>query len=200
MTTKESKIRALPDSEPRMVHLGKVIRGSREGRMTVEELAEIAGVSGGLISQLERGIGNPSFNTLMRLSRALGFPISALFQGEDYEPQRRIVRADERRKLTSEGLMQELLTPDANRKLGMVRTIVPPGYSSEDTPMTHAGEEAFHIIQGELEVALDGHLYVMAEGDTISFDSAIPHAYANRTEWPVVFIGASTPPTTARYY
>lgn len=200
MTTKETKIRALPDSEPRMAHLGRVIRASREGRMTVEELAEIAGVSGGLISQLERGIGNPSFNTLMRLSRALGLPISALFQGEDYEPERRIVRAEERRKLTSEGLMQELLTPDANHKLGMVRTIVPPGYSSEDTPMTHPGEEAFHILEGELEVTLDGHVYLLSEGDTVSFDSAIPHAYSNRTEQAVIFMGASTPPTTARYY
>ncbi|WP_341952976.1 XRE family transcriptional regulator [Salinibacterium sp. TMP30] len=200
MTMKETKTRALPDSEPRMAHLGKVIRASREGRMTVEELAEAAGVSGGLISQLERGIGNPSFNTLMRLSRALGFAISELFEGEGYEPERRVVRTNERRKLTSEGLTQELLTPDANRKLGMVRTVVPSGYSSEDTPMTHPGEEAFHILEGELEVTLDGHHYVLSEGDTVSFDSATPHAYSNRTARPVVFMGASTPPTTARYY
>lgn len=200
MTIKETKSRALPDSEPHMAHLGRVIRSSRERRMTVEELAEAAGVSGGLISQLERGIGNPSFNTLMRLSRALGLPISSLFQGDSYDPERRIIRVSERRRLTSNDLVQELLTPDVNRKLGMVRTVVPPGYSSEDTPMTHPGEEAFHLLEGELDIALDGHLYTLYAGDTISFDSAIPHAYANHTGSAAVFIGSSTPPTTARYY
>src|SRR5690606_31629806 len=103
-----------------------MLHAHREGRMTVDELAEAAGVSGGLISQLERGIGNPSFNTLMRLSRALGLPIAAFFQGATaYDPERIIVRRDERQVLVMEnGLEQQLLTPDGSPKLGIVRTIV----------------------------------------------------------------------------
>ena len=195
--------RALPDTDARMAHLGRIIHRSREGRMTVEELAERAGVSGGLISQLERGIGNPSFNTLMRLSRALGLPIAAFFQGAtDHEPERIIVRKDKRRRLTmdGDGLEQELLTPDTNQRLGIVRTVVPPNYSTEDTMMSHVGEEVFLVVKGEIEVFIDGHSYTVGEGDTISFDSSLPHAYANRTKRPALFLGCSTPPTTASRY
>lgn len=194
--------RALPEAEPRMMHLGSMLHAHRDGWMTVDELAEAAGVSGGLISQLERGIGNPSFNTLMRLSRALGLPIGAFFQGATaYEPARIIVRRSERRKLVMEsGLEQELLTPEGGTRLGMVRTVVPPGCSSEDTPMVHAGEESFLVECGRLSVALDGDWYDVESGDSITFDSSVPHAYANRTSEPVVFVGCSTPPTVAGRY
>lgn len=194
--------RALPEAEPKMLHLGNMLRTHREGRMTVDELAESAGVSGGLISQLERGIGNPSFNTLMRLSRALGLPIAAFFQGATaYDPARIIVRRKERQKLTMEnGLEQELLTPDGSPKLGIVRTVVPAGYSSEDTPMSHVGEESFVVESGQLAVALDGHWYTLDEGDSITFDSSVPHAYANRGSEVVVFYGCSTPPTISGRY
>ncbi len=200
MATKEAKRQRPDGSEPRMIFLGNISRTSREGRMTVEELAEQAGVSGGLISQLERGIGNPSFNTIMRLSRALGLPISSMFQGEDdHELERDVVRSDGRRRLLSE-MEQELLTPDANHRLGLVRTIVPPGYSSEDTPMTHPGDEVFLVLEGRLEVTVGAHSYTLEEGDTVSFNSAIPHAYANRSDKQAVFLGASTPSTVARFY
>lgn len=179
-----------------------MLHAHREGRMTVDELAEAAGVSGGLISQLERGIGNPSFNTLMRLSRALGLPIAAFFQGATaYDPERIIVRRDERQVLVMEnGLEQQLLTPDGSPKLGIVRTIVPAGYSSEDTPMSHIGEESFVVERGELSVSLDGSWYVIREGDSITFDSSVPHAYANRTDDEVIFFGCSTPPTVSGRY
>lgn len=194
--------RALPDAEPKMLHLGNMLRSHREGRMTVDELADAAGVSGGLISQLERGIGNPSFNTLMRLSRALGLPIAAFFQGAtSYDPERIIVRREERHTLVMEsGLEQELLTPEGSPKLGIVRTIVPAGYSSEDTPMSHVGEESFLVEHGRLAVSLDGHWYAIEEGDSITFDSSVPHAYANHTEEDVVFLGCSTPPTVSGRY
>lgn len=194
--------RALPEAEPKMQHLGNMLHAHREGRMTVDELAEAAGVSGGLISQLERGIGNPSFNTLMRLSRALGLPIAAFFQGATaYDPERIIVRRDERQVLVMEnGLEQQLLTPDGSPKLGIVRTIVPAGYSSEDTPMSHIGEESFVVERGELSVSLDGSWYVIREGDSITFDSSVPHAYANRTDDEVIFFGCSTPPTVSGRY
>lgn len=185
-----------------MVHLGNILRTHREGRMTVDELADAAGVSGGLISQLERGIGNPSFSTLMRLSRALGLPIAVFFQGATaYDPARIIVRRGERQQLVMEnGLEQELLTPDGNAKLGIVRTVVPPGYSSEDTPMSHHGAESFIVHRGRLSISLAGDWYSIDEGDSVTFDSSVPHAYANRTADPVVFFGCSTPPTVSKRY
>ncbi|MBO9521363.1 MAG: helix-turn-helix transcriptional regulator [Nocardioidaceae bacterium] len=190
------------ENAQRMVRLGRVIRASREGRMTVEELAEHAGVSGGLISQLERGIGNPSFNTLLRLSRALDLPISGLFQGVEYEPARMVVRKDERRQLTitSDGVKHEILTPDMYRKIGLVRSVIPAGYDSTDSPMSHQGEEVFLVIKGTLEVVVGGQTFRLATGDSITFDSTIPHAVNNPSSRVAELLGCSTPPTTAGCY
>ncbi|MBO9521373.1 MAG: cupin domain-containing protein [Nocardioidaceae bacterium] len=196
------------DGGARIAQLGRMLSRARSGRMTVEELAEAAGVSSGLISQLERGMGNPSFSTLMRLSQALGLPISAFFQGDDeHDPERIIVRREERRNLVmadglgeGPGLEQELLTPVTNQRLGLVWTTVPPHFSTQDTPMTHPGDEVFLVLKGELELYLDGRAHRVRRGDTISFDSTLPHAYANPTGRVAVFLGCSTPPTTAACY
>ena len=64
------------DNSPEAVHefvadLGQRLREARSGRFTVKELAAAAGVSAGLISEVERGQGNPSFRTLYRISQAL---------------------------------------------------------------------------------------------------------------------------------
>jgi transcriptional regulator with XRE-family HTH domain len=190
------------DSETSMAHLGRTIRTNRAGLLTVEELAERAGISAGLISQLERGIGNPSFNTLMRLSRALNLPISALFHGGEKETSDLIVRKADRLRLTrtEDGIKQEILSPDVRRKLGLIRTVVPPGYSGTDTPMSHPGEEAFLVVKGSLEVTLGQQTYELAVGDTITFDSSVPHALSNPGDEPAEFIGCSTPPAAAGCY
>lgn len=184
---------------PDVSHIGRFIRDHRTGRFTVEELAARAGISAGLISQLERGIGNPSFNTLMRLSRALGAPISSLFHGEPSGSA--ILRREERRQLTfSDGLRQELLVPGTATKLGLVYTYVPPGYSNANTPMTHPGEEVFIVFRGAIEVVLGNRTLVLHEGDSIAFDATVPHAIANSFDEPAEFLGGSTPPTTAGCY
>ena len=54
-----------------VAQLGQVLRETRiAAHLSVEGLAAAAGVSAGLISQLERGRGNPSFLTLRRLADA----------------------------------------------------------------------------------------------------------------------------------
>ena len=63
-----------------MAFVGKVVRDARRGRFSVEDLSARAGVSSGLISQVERGLGNPSVTTLLKLARALDLPLNAFFE------------------------------------------------------------------------------------------------------------------------
>src|SRR6185437_8258476 len=57
--------------------LGRLIRSARGERYSLEALAARSGVSAGLLSQIERGIGNPSFQTL-RVAHALDIPVAEL--------------------------------------------------------------------------------------------------------------------------
>src|SRR5690348_2456589 len=61
--------------------LGRLIRSARGERFSLEALAARSGVSAGLLSQIERGIGNPSFQTLLRVAHALDIPVAELLAG-----------------------------------------------------------------------------------------------------------------------
>lgn len=51
----------------------------KENSLTIREFAELSGISTALVSQLERGIGNPSLSVLKLICKTLGIPLSALF-------------------------------------------------------------------------------------------------------------------------
>jgi len=185
-----------PHEQVRLLRLGQVLRARRKARMTVEELAARAGVSSGLISQIERGKGNPSFKTMQRLAAALELPISALFQDDVVGPlpdlpwtapahlaaatdlQRvAVVRRDARKKLVfpKESMVWELLTPDLNRSLEMLRAIVPADYDTSEMPFMHAGEECVHVVRGTVEVHVGDRAIRLSTGDTITYDATVPH-------------------------
>jgi transcriptional regulator with XRE-family HTH domain len=186
-------------SDERLVTgLGAAIRAARQSkRMTVERLGREAGVSTGLISQLERGQGNPSFLTLRRLAEALELPFGHFMQGP--QPQGgMVVRADQRKRLVlpqPTEIVHELLTPDLRRSLEVLRTSVPAGWTNEDRPFQHRGEECVHVLSGSFRVTVGSSTWDLAEGDSITYESDVPHWYANESSEPVIIIGAVTPPS-----
>jgi transcriptional regulator with XRE-family HTH domain len=180
--------------------LGHTLQGARKAHaLTVGELSRQAGVSAGLISQLERGLGNPSFLTMSRLAEALQVPLGTFLQGTT-DARRRVVRADERKKLVLPGdhgdeLVYELLTPDLGGRLEVLRTTVPAGWTNEERPFSHPGEECVHLLRGSLEVTVGEDFYELAEGDSITYDPSVPHWWRNATEDDAVIIGSVTPPS-----
>ncbi|MFA9429906.1 helix-turn-helix domain-containing protein [Egicoccus sp. AB-alg2] len=190
-----------PEIQAVMSGVGRQIRSLRKVHgLTLEELANRSGVSVGLLSQVERGIGNPAFNSLARIAHALNTPIAALLHtGPDQSP---VVRRHERRRLdvhaagtTGIEAIHELLTPSLNQQLEVIEIQAPPGYSTENEPFSHAGEEFGMVIEGRHEVNVGGQSYVLEAGDSISYLSSIPHWYRNPGPEPVRAIWVITPPT-----
>ena len=177
--------------------LGKRIQSMRgERKMTCAELARTVGVSRSLISQIEHDTANPSIETLRRVAAALGVPIAALFE-ESAVRQNLVVRKDERKTLRvpKSKLVYQLLTPDLNRKIEFIWIELDPGEKGPKTPFAHDGEECAILLQGELHVWVNGEEHVLREGDSISFDSGLPHALANLGTEKAVMITAITPPS-----
>ncbi|HWK27923.1 MAG TPA: XRE family transcriptional regulator [Solirubrobacter sp.] len=206
MATREGKLGAgrsddgpgVPDSAYWISRLGAMIKERRSGRFTVEELAARAGVSAGLISQIERGIGNPSFSTLSRLANALGLPIVAMFEGPEFDERQMIVRRKDRRRLVvpDEGTVHEILVPSSNRRLGMLSSVLPPGYEADEVGNTHPGEEIVLVVSGTLHAYIGGQAFVLEAGDTATYDSSLPHRWSNPGAKPVELLAISTPPAT----
>jgi transcriptional regulator with XRE-family HTH domain len=181
---------------PTMRAVGALVRKLRDkAGHSLASLAAAAELSPGLLSQIERGIGNPSFTTLIKLAHALEVPVGKFFVSETKTGA--LVRAGEhpRLLLAETNLIYELLTPHINGKLAMIRAQVAAGWSNESEPYLHEGEECVMVTQGELRIAVGGDLYVLSEGDSLTYDPGLPHWYHNATEHNAVLIGAMTPPS-----
>jgi transcriptional regulator with XRE-family HTH domain len=175
--------------------VGNLIREARRGRYSIEELARVAKVSRGSIQRLERGSGNPSFSTLARVGRALGLPLSALFESPD-DGGVFIVKGNERRRLVMphDGLEYQLLVPNLGHTMASLRTVVPPGFDNKDQPFQHDGEEFTMVLRGRLEAHVDGDQYSMEAGSTLIYQAAKPHWFRNPSKSPTELFGVVAPP------
>jgi transcriptional regulator with XRE-family HTH domain len=187
------------------LELGQVIRTLRlERNLTLTAVAQAAGVSASLISQVERGLATPSISALRRIAGALNVPIAALFLG-DQEPsdgesdrggRQLIVRRHERKGLhvPRSKVVYELLTPDLNRKVEFLWIEYEPGSITHPEPMSHPGEENAICLEGSVVVTIDDQEFELGEGDSISFESGRPHQVENRSSQRAVLVSAITPP------
>lgn len=175
--------------------LGQVVAAERAQQgLTVAELARRADVSTGLVSQLERGLGNPSLETVANLARALGIPIGSFFAGASAEGN--VVRSEERKKLVlgDGSLAYEMLVPDLSGRLSMLSIELPAHFTNEHAPFEHVGEEVVVVVQGVVDVYVGDSHAQLGEGDSIRINAAIPHWYVTGAE-PVRVISAMTPPS-----
>lgn len=195
------------DEDDELLEVGRTIRGLRQkAQMTLDELAQGAGVSRSLVSQVERGIATPSLTTLRRIAGVLGVPIAALFAGADSPAsteadragQRLVVRKAGRKSLhvPDSGLVYELLTPDLNRKMELLWGDVPPGATSPAEEMSqHEGEEFVLCVEGSLLLIHDDIEFELGSGDSIYFDCTKPHRLENRSSSNTQLFIAITPPS-----
>jgi quercetin dioxygenase-like cupin family protein len=163
--------------------------------MSIEGLAKAAGVSAGGISQIERGVGNPAFTTLVKIAYGMQVPVSSFMQA-DQEPPGLVVRKEHRKRLVpSDGLVYELLTPDLQRRLEVLRVQIARGFDNSERPFVHDGEECIHMLEGELLIYIGGDEYHLNEGDSVTYDPTVPHWYRNPFSRPGIIFSAITPPS-----
>jgi transcriptional regulator with XRE-family HTH domain len=172
----------------------------RERNLTLERLSELANLSVGIVSQIERGRGNPSFATLAQLAHGLDIPVGRLLHvAENHKSP--VVRRGERRRLDGHGLgyddggQYELLIPDLTGALEVVWVEHSPGYDTSATPYRHNGEEFGLVIEGQVTVHLDGVAHDLGPGDSIRYDSSVPHSYSNPGPDKCRAVWVITPPT-----
>src|SRR5258705_12203306 len=113
------------------MQLGKKSRELRFRRgLTVQQLAELSGLSKGFISQVENGRTSPSLATLRDLARALDTSVAYLVIEDDQAPY--VVREGERPRIHSNGesTRLEVLSVQPMRNLELLMADLPPGVSA----------------------------------------------------------------------
>ncbi|MBH8581911.1 helix-turn-helix domain-containing protein [Bisbaumannia pacifica] len=180
---------------------GARIRSLRKLKgMTLMQLSEKTGLSHGYLSQIERGISQPSITSLVDIAQALGVTMQWLFsetEEKDNNPNDtvkddKLVRKGGRVIIEyKDGIIDQLMTPRSNNNLEIIHSTYPPGTHSE--PYSHKGHEAVLVLTGKLEVEVSGAKYVLNEGDCLSFTSTEPHAHTNLSDETTVALWFVTP-------
>lgn len=162
----------------------KRIRKAR--KMTITELAMLANVSAGAISQIERNQANPTVRVLEQLRLVLKVPLTAFLEGSaatlrgtDYY----IRRMDERPhfKVGKLGISKEMLSPAGEHDVQFMFIVIPPGVRSDEMIMGQ-GEKAGMVMSGELTLELEGESSILYAGDSFQFKSSLMHHILNHTD------------------
>lgn len=177
--------------------LGKEIRRLRRARnVSLKEVAASSSLAFGYIGQIERGEVSPSISSLRRIAGALHITLQDLFRAEKSGDSRCITaELRPRLKTDDEKVLQQLLSPPGLWKMQPMWTEVEPGGSSGEKPYCHDGEEFGVILEGELTVWVGDDVCLLKAGDSIYFQSTIPHRFANNSNGKAVMIWVITPPS-----
>ncbi len=168
------------------LNIGPRVRALREGMdLSLRELAERSGVSAPLLSQVERGETSPTLAIAGRIAGGLELTLSQLLR-LDESGSVSVVRAGDVRTVGGRrGHAIEILTPPLpGLRAELSRHRLAPGASTggdDDPPMHEPGSrEIAHVLDGALELVIDGERHALSAGDTITFDADLPHHFENR--------------------
>lgn len=174
----------------------------KKRRLTMRDLAAASGASTSLISQVENGKTNPTVAKLQDLATALGVPVNYFFDPHDGPPPAAereasepdpvpreqngrppvhsgvpldVTRAYDRPGIDlSEGVRWERLTPHGRSGIEFLEVTYEVG--ADSGPLTsHYGEEFVLVLDGALQVEFAFDSVVLRPGDSLAFDSTVPH-------------------------
>jgi len=163
------------------------------------ELARRLGLSPSLISQLESGQSKPSVGTLYSIVTELGVSLDQVIRGEDAvqengsspdgrAPRSPVAHPSERPAIDLDsGVRWEELTPDTGEGIDFLHVTYEVGgaSTSDESSIRHAGREYGYVISGTLGIRIGFQEYELHPGDSIAFDSTIPHRLYNTGDQPV---------------
>ncbi|MES2171283.1 MAG: helix-turn-helix domain-containing protein [Actinomycetota bacterium] len=196
-------------SEILMDNLGSRLKEKRlKAGLTLRELARQAEVSPSFVSQIENGKSQPSVATLYTFSRLLGVSADELFVDEsqpptalvegwgpdgdknptnawhpsEYSNRVSVVHPSHRPHLDmADGVVWERLAATPEQDVTFMKIVYAPGATSTagGDLVGHDGYEYGYVLDGTLEVTVGGEIFTLHSGESLGFDSMIPHVLRN---------------------
>ena len=174
------------DMQEEIESLAILIRDLRKHRnLTLGELAERIDRSVGFLSQVERGLSQPTVADLTAISETLGVPTTYFYSLPKPKQLPWVTRPDERRTLyLGNGITDILVSPKIRASFSMLESLLEAGASSGERPMTDSSEQGGYVIEGQLTLWLgdDNEPATLNAGDSFQFDSHTRCRYANLTQ------------------
>jgi len=172
---------AMRAQAPGDVNVGRRLWQLRTERgLSIRALAQASDLSVNTLSLIENGKTSPSVSTLQQLAAALKIPITAFF--ETGAPKSRVVyiKAGQRpRGQFAHGLLEDLGAGMAEPAVQPFVVTLEPNSGSGSQPIVHTGYEFVFCLKGRMTYMVEGQVYLLEPGDSLLFESHLPHQWHN---------------------
>jgi transcriptional regulator with XRE-family HTH domain len=183
-------------------NLGDKVRSLRKKLgMTQKELAEQVGLTPSFISQLEKNLISPSLDSLLRLSEKLDTqPIYFLTDEQSGPWQKMIIKPKERQEVHLKGAkvaevkLQLLVSDVLNRRMEPYLVSLKKGGKINGNLFNHRGDGFAYVMEGDVEVEIQGEKQVLRQGDSIYIGSTAPSRWINTSKGETVLFWVLSPP------
>nr|WP_307776228.1 helix-turn-helix domain-containing protein [uncultured Cetobacterium sp.] len=179
------------------IQLGiKIKKFRKEKNLTLKELASMVGTTSALLSQIEKGITNPSINTLKNISLSLEVPLYEFFLEDNNSISNCIVRKNERQTITSLtelGISYEILTPIKDSSMEFMILTLEKEATSGKKSLSHIREEVAYVLEGEVELTINENTVTLYQGDSVKINALTKHFWKNSKDKIAKIIFAIAP-------
>jgi quercetin dioxygenase-like cupin family protein/DNA-binding XRE family transcriptional regulator len=162
--------------------------------LTIAQVAEQAGISGGMLSKIENGQISAGMDTLSRLARALGCSMAMLFRTYDVPAgAANLVKAGHGMPFLRQGhrpgqTFKHLSFSQGPHKL-FDYFLVSIEQPAETLPaIEHPGVEIIHLLEGSMEYRIGQDTYVLKPGDTLTLQGEVLHGFERLIKLPIRFL------------
>lgn len=172
--------------------------------MSLDALAERTNLSKSFLSQVERGLTNPSIDSLSVIADAIRVPMFLFFVEEDGEAVIQRRRDMTQLQVPDSRFIYESMWFGENRKMEILIGRLQPGQCSSDELRSHSAgglttvDECFVVLEGTVEFYLDEDVYILEQGDSAYFQGNVPHRFCALGNQELVLLFAVAPPAMSR--
>lgn len=162
--------------------VAQIIRDLRtRKKVTVRQLASQIDRSIGFISQIERGLSQPSVEDLLAISEALEVPFTYFAQPAQSPQHPAVTRPTERRTLSyARGVTDKVISPGLSGQLIMLETLLEPGADFGERTIIDSSEQGGYVLEGQLTLWINDEEIRIGAGDGFQIPSGVPCRCANK--------------------
>lgn len=165
------------------LRVGERVKEVREKKgLSLEDVYRRTDIDVSLLTQIEEGNVTPPLGTVIRLAKALEMKMGYFISGEEDKPytivrlnDRKVVSRYDSKKGKRYGYEYESLAPNKkDRHMEPFLVTLEPAETEEERS-THDGQEFIFVLEGKMEVRLGEEVHLLERGDSIYYDSTVPH-------------------------
>lgn len=139
----------------------------------MRDLAARSGVSKALLSQLERGLANPTIEVLAGIAASLGMSFTELSRAPLFEPQvMRRLAAD-----NSAPIARTLFAASDRRVFEVYESAFAPHHVHESASHGRGSEEYAYVVTGLVTLEIATWRIRLGHGDAVRFSAEAEHSY-----------------------